>query len=74
MSHRSVEFLTNEELITELRNRTSFLGVVLIKEEGMRERQWDGRKANFKLYISKNMSRKQAAALMVGSAQSLIRA
>lgn len=73
MSHRSVEFLTNEELITELRNRSSFLGVVLFKKDGMREKRWDSNKAEFKLYISRNMNKLQAGQLMLGSADKLLK-
>jgi hypothetical protein len=58
-----LELYSTEELIDELLNRTSFQGVLVHADQGVKKRTWDGSRI-FKVRFNDNLSHDEAHRLL----------
>jgi hypothetical protein len=63
MQVTGLEFYTAKELVQELMNRQTFLGLVIHSEEELRENDWHGEKV-FKIHLNRNLDTEQASRLL----------
>jgi hypothetical protein len=63
MHANDLAFYTTQELISELMQRKTFLGVVIHSSDEHRGREWAG-KGLFKLHFDSNLDTDQAARLL----------
>lgn len=66
----NLELYTTEEMVEEIINRTTFLGVVIQSEEDCKNKNWYGKKA-FKIHWNNNLNNKEVADILENMASSL---